>query len=230
MIGIKKRKQLTENEKNIIKQLALFYESNNDILSDFSNIKEKKEIIKKIYKKLNYDNPPQLVSNINQNKNKGLPIYRGISAESVEKLKEYIDEFINGEVFLGGRASIYGTGIYTICDEDSKVASKYASDGDINNIGVVIESKMDTTSKVIEYNMLEDIKKFSIENLSKMYNKKIDNYLSLLEDSGLLASLLGYDAILVKEKNYVIILNRNKMIVDDITLYNNIDLISNKQL
>jgi len=52
--------------------------------------------------------------------------------------------------------------------------------------------------------------------------------LAVLEDDGALASILGYDAILVSEKNYLVILNRAKMIVNDININEQINYIDNK--
>lgn len=231
MFGIRRREKLTETQKNIIKQLTLFYEANKDIFKDFENLHEKREVIKRIYKILNYDRLPQLESTSKSEKNKGLPIYRGISAKNYDELKEYINQFLKGDIFYGGRASIYGTGIYTVVGEESSVAENYASDGDTNNIGIVIEIKMSSNSRIIDYNMIQGIRNFAFEQLRKMYNKKVEKYISFLEDDGVLASLLGYDAIIVKEKRYIVVLNRTKMIINDIDAYNRIDLMSkNKSL
>ena len=38
---------------------------------------------------------------------------------------------------------------------------------------------------------------------------------------------LGYDAILVREKNYIIILNRSKLVINDTNLYEQLDNLEN---
>ena len=224
MFDFKKKDKLTEKEKDIIKQISLFFEIYNDIFIEFSSMGEKRKIIKNIYEILRYDELPQLYSTSELDNKDGITIYRGISASNKEELKKYVNEFINGEVFYGGRASIYGTGIYTVVGENLGVASKYASDGGINNFGIVIESKLQKDSKIIKNSEIEEVKSFIFEKMQKMYKKNIEEFLSVLEDDGVLAAILGYDAIYVEEKNYIVMLNRKKMIVNDVDVLNKLDL------
>lgn len=224
MFKLKKKKELSEYEKDIIRKVSLFFEMYNDIFINFTTIKEKREIIKKIYNILNFDELAQLYSNSNHDINEGLTIYRGISANSNEELKKYVNEFLYGEVFYGGRASIYGTGIYTVIGEDLNVASKYASDGGINNYGIVIESKIKKDSKIIQSSEIGKLRNFIFEKIKKMYKQNLEVFLAILEDDGALASILGYDAIYVEEKKYIVILNRGKMIVNDIDLFDKFDM------
>ena len=114
---------------------------------------------------------PQLYSTSELDNKDGITVYRGISASDNDVLKKYVNEFINGDVFYGGRASIYGTGIYTVVGENLGVASKYANDGGINNCGIVIESKLQKDSKIIKYSEIEQIKDFLSEKMRKMYKK-----------------------------------------------------------
>lgn len=224
MFKFKKKIELSEYEKDIIRKVSLFFEMYNDIFINFTTIKEKREIIKKIYNILNFDELAQLYSNSNHDINEGLTIYRGISANSNEELKKYVNEFLNGEVFYGGRASIYGTGIYTVIGEDLNVASKYASDGGINNYGIVIESKIKKDSKIIQSSEIGKLRNFIYEIIKKMYKQNLDVFLAILEDDGALAAILGYDAIYVEKKKYIVILNRGKMIVNDIDLFDKLDM------
>ena len=48
--------------------------------------------------------------------------------------------------------------------------------------------------------------------------------MAILEDDGVLAAILGYDAIYVEEKNYIVMLNRKKMIINDVDIFNKLDL------
>lgn len=226
MFGFAKKEKMNEERKNLIKQVMLFYEINKDLFIDYSNQKEKKQIISSIFKSMKYDNYPKLSSLTEQNIDSNIVVYRGISAENEDLLKEYIDTFINGKVYLGGRASIYGTGIYTIVGS-SDVAKDYFSDGGHNNCGVIIESRMTNDTKIIETKQLEELKEFLINNLENIYGKTINNYINIIDDNGALAAILGYDAIYAKEKNYLVILNRTKMIVNDVDLYKQLDNIKN---
>lgn len=228
MFNFRKKEQPTEFENEILKKVSLFYEMYNNIFVNFSNATEKREIIKKIYQILKYDQLPTLYSTLKEQNTDSLKIYRGISANDIESLKTYISDFVEGNVFYGGRASIYGTGIYTIIDNDSDIAQKYASDGGTNNCGIVIESTMQPDTKIIKNTEIEPIRNIIFDRLKKIYKSGTENFLAVLEDDGALASILGYDAILVNEKNYLVILNRTKMIVNDININEQINSIDNK--
>ena len=198
-----------------VEKVKDFYEKNKNIFDKFSNNKEKREIIRKIYSLLEYDSTLQLSSSMELNTENGKSIYRGISAKNVEELTNYINQFINGEVFYGGRASLYGTGIYTYNGESVGRAADYASDGGTNNCGIVLEMKLSDDSKVINSSELESIRNSIIEKFNADSSTEMESFLSLLNDDGVLASLLGYDAINVEEKKYVVVLNRSKIILDD---------------
>lgn len=226
MFNFKKQQQLSEKEKNTIKQVSLFYEMHNDILKKFSNSKEKREIIKKIYGILHYDALPQLYSTLQTYTEAGISIYRGISANNKDELKKYVNQFINGDIFYGGRGSIYGTGIYTVVGENLSVASKYASDGETNNCGIVLEIRLQKNSKIIKNSEINELRSFIFEKMRKMYKQDVENFLGILEDDGSLAAILEYDAIYVEEKDYIVVLNRNKMIVNDIDIFDKLTLIN----
>lgn len=227
MFKFKNKEHLSDKEKNIIKQLVLFYSMYGNIFVDFSNASEKRDIIKKVYEILHYNDIPKLLSTLGSNLENYIIIYRGISASDSEDLKKYVNQFIYGDVFYGGRASLYGTGIYTVICNDSNVAQKYASDGNANNNGIVIESRLDKECKIIQYRELEHMKDVIFDKMRKMYKKDIEKFLAVLDDDGVLAAILGYDAIYVEEKGYVVVLNRTKMIVNDIDLFNQLNLIDN---
>lgn len=226
MFNFRKKEKMSEEEKNILKRVMMFYEMNKDFFVHYSKASEKRKIIINIFKSLNYDALPNLSSVENHNINENITIYRGISAKNNELLKKYVDDFINGEIFLGGRASIYGTGIYTVIG-NLDLAKDYSSDGGKNNCGITIESKLSDDTKIIEKEKLKIIRKFLIEKLKNSYKNDINNFTNVLEDDGALAAILGYDAILVREKNYIIILNRSKLVINDTNLYEQLDNLGN---
>ena len=85
----------------------------------------------------------------------------------------------------------------------------------------MLEGKMLDNTKIIEYDKIEEIRDFLIKNLKRVYkNNNMDNFISLLDDDGVLSAILGYDAIHVNKKNYLVVLNRGKIIINDIDLYN----------
>ena len=211
-----------------LSKVLLFYRDHKDIFTSFSNQKEKREIIKKIYSILGYDSKPQLNTEMKPTIVNGPLVHRGISASSKEELISYIKEFISGEVFYGGRASIYGTGIYTVVDEDRDVARKYATDGDTNDIGIVITSVLKDDAEITYSDELREVSDIVLERLNKAY-KNMENYLSILEDDGAFAAILGYAAIYVKEKEYMVILNRSKLIVYDNQIMHDLNRISGEK-
>lgn len=224
MLFFKNKEPMSEEEKNILKQVIMYYELNRDIFVNYYSISEKKKIIYDVFASLNYDNVPDLASTSNSQLS-DIKIYRGISAKDEKLLKNYVDDFLNGKVFFGKRASIYGTGIYTVIG-DLTLAQDYSSDGGINNCGVIIESNLKIDAKVIDYSKINEMRDFLIKKLRESYKEDISNFLSILDDDGALAAILGYDAILVKEKNYLIVLNRGELVINDSYLFSQLESIS----
>ena len=106
----KKRDTLSEFEKNQLKQILYFYETTKDIINyNYDTMSERNKKIMEIFEALNYNNPPSIEENTNDLRT----VYRGISAPDEETLNKYIYQFLYGDNFFGGKASIYGTGIYT---------------------------------------------------------------------------------------------------------------------
>ena len=56
--------------------------------------------------------------------------------------------------------------------------------------------------------------------LRKLYSNDIINFLKILQDDGLFSAILGYDAIFVEDKNYMVVLNRQKIIVNSNSINN----------
>jgi len=215
------RIKMSDDEKILYSKLIDFYLSNRDIFDNNQSREmsssEKKALIKLVYKRIHYTNNP--VSHPLYDSNSTyIDLYRGINGETEEQLNNYVNEFLSGEVFFGKNASIYGTGIYMCTDYDT--TTKYATYFN-NNYGAILNCKVDTKTNIIDYDNLNNIKDNMLNIIRKKYkNTNIINYLSFLEDDGLFASILGYDAIYVKEKNYVVVLNRGKLIVENIDYVN----------
>lgn len=154
-------------------------------------------------------------------KNSNVKLYRGISAANQELLSKYINSFVNGEIFYGGRASIYGTGIYTVLGNNKNIASDYASDGGTSTCGIIIEAILSDNTKIIESSKIDSIRSILFDKLKKLYSSEIEGYLNVLQDDGAFASIIAYDVIKVEEKNYMVVLNRQKMIINSNFLLNN---------
>lgn len=224
MLFLKHKESMSEKEKDMLKKVMMYYELNRDIFVNYYSISEKKKIIYDVFSSLNYDKVPNLVS-ANNSELSNIKIYRGISAKDEELLINYVDDFLNGKIFFGKRASIYGTGIYTTIG-DSTLAKDYSSDGGTNSCGVVIESNLKIAAKVIDYNKIGELRNFLVKKLKESYKEDISNFLSILDDDGAFAAILGYDAILVNEKNYLIVLNRGQLVVNDSYLFSQLEGIS----
>jgi len=209
------KEHVSHEDKIIFSKLMEFYFEYRDLidkhLKEGMNQKEKKELIKIIYEKIKYTNIPSLE---NPRKEESIDVYRGINAENEESIKKYADDFSSGEVFFGKNASIYGTGIYmsTNASETMKYATYFN-----NPYGAVINCKINKNINIIEYEVLEKTKDKILKMINKKYkNQGIKRYSEILEDPGLFASILGYDAIRVAEKDYIIILNREKLFVSSV--------------
>lgn len=204
-----KKNTLNEIEKKQLKQILYFYEMTKDIINyDYNTMSERNKKIIEIFDVLNYNNLPSIEENTNDLKT----VYRGISAPDEETLNKYIYQFLYGDIFLGGRASIYGTGIYT-CTTKNENTKSYATDGGLNSNGIILELKIPNDENVISYDKLIEIQASLMPRLIKM----IDNtkFIELLENYGVLASILKYDAIYVEDKEYLVIMNRSKIKMDN---------------
>lgn len=204
----RKKENLTEFEKQQLKRILFFYEATKDRINyDYDSMTTRNNKIKEIYDVLGYNNPPTIKEYTDNLKT----IYRGISAPDKDTLNGYINQFIYGENFLGGRASIYGTGIYTYANK-SEGAESYANDGGLSDSGIVLEMNISNDERIVSYEELSKIQESLLPRLSKV----IDNhkFIELLDNSGVLGAILNYDAIYVSDKDYLVIMNRSKIIFD----------------
>lgn len=196
----------------------------------------------KLFRQLDYDVVPKLVTpdeflKLSNSSTYGL-IYRGISGEDAIK---YMDQFKNGEMYVGGgNARLRGTGIYTAYGDSAfeNVAQAYASNGGMSQNGIVMNMLLSEDAKIIDFDsiqseqsevldmMSKSFKKYSstitnfdtlTNNLDKITDsvdlKKAQYIVNVLSDPGYYASLRGFDAIDVVDKKYLVICNRGKIIM-----------------
>lgn len=167
--------------------------------------------LERIVSKDNFDGLPKLVSLDELDNIAGKKLYRGVSSS------EYANEFKRGKYF--GGTGILGSGIYTAYGKDAKnISTIFAARGE------VIEMKLDESAKVIDYEDIGNISRNMQKAISgKMYSKDVSDRdkkaysrsYYIIQNEGRLAALLGYDAINVPHDEYMIILNRSKIVVGD---------------
>lgn len=198
-------------------QMVDFYRANEsrfkEYFSEYREPNERKAFIKEIYGMLNYTAE---TASPQYNPNNTF-LYRGLSANDVQDIGQYTNDFSNGQVVFGKKAQLHGTGIYMTTNPD--IAIKYATYG--GPCGSIIQCE---TSDKIKMANSEQLLKDKEEVLKLMISQNKDDigvlsYSNLLSDNGVFAAIAGYDAINIPEKDYVLILNRGSIAVDDISYY-----------
>lgn len=151
---------------------------------------------KEFYKAVGYDGKPKIVSNEEFTELSG---NKDILTRT-ENVSQH-DKFLNGDYEHSTLInSMYGTGIYFTLDEEG--ANYYKQSGQIT-----FNAILDDSAKVTSADEIKSIK----SNIPRTEN--IDSIIGA--DYGILASILGYDAMYIKEKNYMLVMNRGKLIVND---------------
>ncbi len=135
------------------------------------------------------------------------PIYRGLSSSAIKSAADMAEDFKNDSVYFGKRS--YGSGFYF--NPDIAVAKSYSK-----NDGMIISAILADDAKYITFREINKIA-MDIVNSKKYYGSKLLNIISNNSiDVGRLASLLGYDAIIMDGFNgqhHIIVLNRTKLVV-----------------
>lgn len=137
-------------------------------------------------------------------------LYRGLKSKGELSAGEMIDAFKYGDFFAG--RGIYGYGTYTTMTKETALNSY--SDG-----GKLLEMILTDDAKIANFEELysEYDNEFGITKI--LYDKR-EIWQHIVEDVGKYASLKGYDAIncngfFGSEHDYVLILNRSKVIVKE---------------
>lgn len=202
--------------------MITFYRANEDMFksyfSEYREPDERKALIKEIYNRLNYTGN----TTINKPRASDVCLYRGIRAETEQDIQQYSKDFSTGEVVFGKKASLHGTGIYMATNE--QVALKYATYN--ANYGAMIKCEMADDIKIANCDQLMKDKETVLALMIKQNadDRNILMYSNLLNDNGVFAAIVGYDAINIPEKEYMLVLNREKLFVDGIDYYRGIEL------
>lgn len=135
------------------------------------------------------------------------PIYRGLSSSVLKSASDMAEDFKYGSVYFGKRS--YGSGFYF--NPDIAVAKSYSK-----NDGMIISAILADDAKCITFREINKIA-MDIVNTKEYRRSKLFNIINEKSvDVGRLASLLGYDAIIMDGFNgrkHIIVLNRTKLIV-----------------
>ena len=124
-----------------------------------------------------------------------LTMFRGI------KGAQYMEQFKTGPLYYDKGA--YGNGSYFAMDK--KVAIDYAAGNKAN----VTEMILDPNAKIITYEALAEVQQQLLEMLQT--EKVSRQYVDAMAEQGRLATVLGFDAIYVPGKEYLVVLDRSKL-------------------
>lgn len=157
----------------------------------------------------------------------GLVMQRAYSAPDQETLDSYRDMLYDGKWYVdcsnGGAA--YGRGMYTVYSESTGItqsmedAMRHYTRG--SECSYVETMTLDPSAKVVKYDDLMLMKRdkalldefmsaVDVSDSTEAFNRRFE-YKTLGE--GELAALLGYDAIIVPDIGYSVVLNRTKLII-----------------
>ena|GEM_PF-2813318 len=164
-------------------------------------------------KSIGFSEKPELVDYQDLDSVEGTRLYRALTAENVATAREYAAQFRTGDSVSHG-SGMYGTGTYFSSSEHV-----------ILNYG----NKTTGSAGIIDGVLPPDTKIVSSEDIAKIQQDLIDEFgdftqdkdvvrdkalAAIIADQGMLASVLGYDAIEVgNEEQYYVVLNRGKLVV-----------------
>ena len=198
----------------VMEKLRAFYQENESVFNSYFSIehdqRDKKEFIRQIYGLLHYDQSTR------QHTVSNMTLYRGLRAETAQDIINYTEGFSNGPLVFGQKASLHGTGIYMSTELDT--ANKYAKYN--SDFGSTIACQMSGQCKMIDESKLTEMKE-SVLGFMRLSppDENFVNYINLLEDNGVFAAITGYDAVNIPDKNYVLILNRGVLAVENVSYY-----------
>lgn len=128
--------------------------------------------------------------------------YRGVTS------KEYADQFLFGERFVGSGANGHGNN----STYDLATALEYANENPEGS--TVMKMKISSDAKVILDNeLMKKIPELRGALSSNMNDNEIIKY--LMNDPGCLAAAFGYDAILDSKTGWLNVVNRSKLVISN---------------
>ena len=198
-------------------KLLDFYRNNQDVFDQYFSImrtpSERKEFIKEVYGLLHYTDATSSTINAGH----GMTLYRGLIAENPQDIQDYTNGLIDGEVVFGKKAQLHGTGIYMTTNEN--IAMKYAMNG--GEYGSIVRCESVDGIKMADSAQLTADREAVLQLMCSQNqdDRNILMYSNFLNDNGVFASIIGYDAINIPEKDYVLVLNRGSIAVDGIAYY-----------
>jgi len=164
-------------------------------------------LLKSLVKEVHFDEPPKIspakeVSKIVEEG--GIELFRGVTEP------EFTEQFKHGDYYAG--KGMYGSGTYCGIGKEKgiPIATSYTSNKD----NCVIRMVLDKDAKIIP---IKEVKK-QIRNMQKSMppsQNDIDNKLIniITDNPGRWAAMNGYDAISVKDRDYMVVLNRSKLTI-----------------
>ncbi len=167
-----------------------------------------------VSRKLGYNNNPRVVNSeefavLEKQSPLGV-MYRGITADSEEKAREYSEAFKKRKMYAG-KSYAYGSGTYFSPNKD--IADQYSS------YGIILKAVMSNDSKIIKYN--EIVKEYSSTGADVAKMKKGSNtevWEDILSTVSEYAAIKGYDAIDMDgafNQRHIIVLNRGKVVIEE---------------
>ena len=159
------------------------------------------DILAELSKDLGYDRLPQLCSKqeLDAYRKTEVELFRGVESA------DYVEQYKSGKLFVG--RGMRGNGTYTAYGRKGRsVAKEYA--GLAGDAGL-LRMTLKPTAKIVSFSTVKDVaKKLKSVDLS-------ESEMYILNDYGRLAALMGYDAICYSSTEYMIVLNRGMVRVQE---------------
>lgn len=184
--------------------LLKFYNEHRDLFVPFIDQEEKNGIIKNIYEELGYTKQTRLNTDLKPGVHEAVIVFKKVSSNNMEELIRKISAFLNDDSVYEEGA--FGTGIYATTGESIQEAYSSVNKGPTD---IVIENILE--GEVITSETLKELKGVIIKGFNP--NENYGSFLSILEDDGAFAAILGYSAII--SGNTIVVLDRSRLITYD---------------
>jgi len=169
--------------------------------------------LKELNKRQGYDGLPNVMPVNEFQKVPGETLHRGLAGTSRVPAEKMIEQYKSGDLFTG--LGIYGNGTYTAYGQYGELVAR----GYTGEKGKVLQMKLKPEAKVITRDDLKKVRSQILKDVFGIEKVGMDDpfiqkaYQYIFADDCHFATMLGYDAINVTSRNYMIILNRTATIV-----------------